>query len=386
MCSDDDACGLVGTLSRMCSSAEAEERQETRQLDRLECKAGTDSRHPKVDPELATKKYRRSAAGREYRAADIRSPDACWQTMAFLMSEVLELDVRPQLSKFAQTPGSYSEVYAYLRDRTRAVRADLHLQQPGVSSTPEFLRSHECCLRFELLSRFLLIGTEGYDEKLGTEAISQTIGPLMAAYRDSHQSGFERSASEPAIRHLMLLLLLTFSPGTLSEHLAALDKSLLRHPLIRSALGACSALQAGDCARFLKYYRAADFLSAVAMSGAADLARLRVLWMLARCSPPGIGDRLRLARVTQMLACGSEEHARQFLELHGVQVDGTGSDSLVVLPKRGGPQGASEHPLLAGGPGASMPERCLFPRGEDDLLAAKFAALGVSRAKIVFGD
>merc|ERR1719456_1730309 len=107
--------------------------------------------------------------------------------MEFLMTEILDFDKNPKPT-FAVPSLPYIEVYSYLRDRTRSCRVDLHLQQPRSTAQRKFIETHECCLRFEMLSLFLLQGesggsTEKYDEKLGLKAISQTIEPLLNAYQ-----------------------------------------------------------------------------------------------------------------------------------------------------------------------------------------------------------
>ena len=74
------------------------------------------------------------------------------ETMTFLMDIVLEADLHSET--FAITP-SFMQIYSYLHDRCRAVRVDLHLQQPWSSQTAAFVTCHEYCLRFEIFARFL---------------------------------------------------------------------------------------------------------------------------------------------------------------------------------------------------------------------------------------
>ena len=74
------------------------------------------------------------------------------ETMTFLMDIVLEADLHSEA--FAITP-SFMQIYSYLHDRCRAVRVDLHLQQPWSSQTAAFVTCHEYCLRFEIFARFL---------------------------------------------------------------------------------------------------------------------------------------------------------------------------------------------------------------------------------------
>lgn len=400
---------IVGELQEMCSRAEAKEREMTRQLDKLEWKIGTDPRHPEVNLSLSTKKYQRSSADKAYRSQDVRTLEACWRTVEYLMTEVMDLDLAPKPAFAVKECVPYIEVYSYLRDRTRAIRVDLHLQQPRSTTQRTFTETHECCLRFEMLSLFLLQGgtggsTEKYDEKLGLKAISQTIEPLLNAYQavrdkqlarsilaeamgdlcldEEDESEVHCSQWEPDMHRYIILLLMAFSPDGLMTHLAKLDRETLCHPLVSFATQVFAAYQTEDYGRFLRCYRTADFLTAVAMSGVVDLARLRSLWLLVRTYPQPVGDRIPLSRICRMLAFADEGHARSFLAFHGVRVVDQGNGPVIVLPKKGTPE-AAQHPLLVGP--NRMPEKCEFPKGADSMLVAKFEALGMSRADIVFG-
>lgn len=399
---------LVGTLEGMCSREEAKEREQTRQLDKLEWKKGSEAKNPEVNLCLATKKYQRSSADKAYKGSDVRTLAACRTTIEFLMTEILDFDIHPKL-EHAVTKVPYIEVYSYLRDRTRSCRVDLHLQQPRSTTKRTFVETHECCLRFELLSLFLLMGgaggsTEKYDPKLGLKAISQTIEPLLNAYqavRDAQKAksilavcglglGLDEgdedaeeadyvSPWEPALHRYIILLLMSFSPEGLLTHLSKLSREILRHPLVSFATQAFAAYQTDDYGLFLRCYRQADFLTAVAMNGLADLARLRALWLLARTYPQPVGDKLALCRLKTVLAFADDGHARDFLSFHGVKV----VENTILLPKKGTSE-ATLCPLL-NGPN-KLPDKCDYPKGADSLLVAKFTALGLSRAHIVFGN
>jgi len=409
---------IIGALSEMCSREEAREREMTRQLDKFEWKKGTDPRNAEVNLAIATKKYQRSSADKAYRPQDVRTLEACWRTMEFLMAEILDFDSptkpKAQFWQFAPQAVPFIEVYSYLRDRTRSCRVDLHLQQPRSTTQRTFIETHECCLRFEMLSFYLLTGesggsTEKYDEKLGLKAISQTIEPLLNAYQavrdkqlaksilaevmggmdlggDDAEGEEFYSGAELAVHRYIILLLVSFSPEGLLTHLAKLSREVLAHPLVSFAIQAWAAFQTDDYGRFLRCYRTADFLTALAMKGLADLARLRALWLLVRTYPQPVGDRLSLSRMKNHLAFASDAHARSFLAFHGVRVvedDGGGhGGAAVALPKKGTPE-AAQHPLLTGP--SRLPEKCEYPKGADSMLEAKYEALGMSRAHIVFG-
>ncbi|CAE7275507.1 Mcm3ap [Symbiodinium sp. CCMP2592] len=378
---------LVGRVEEMCSEEELRQREAERLLDPLEWLAGSEPRAPKADKLLTTKKYQRSAAGKVFAAEEVRSLQACTRTMLFLMTQVLSADVAPE-TPFVVTPSleqaamvllrhwQHMEVYAYLRDRSRAVRQDLHLQQPLSGRSLEFVECHEYCLRFEMLALFLLSprlkpgkgsSQGGYSRHLGLQAISQTIDPLLAAYREirCYQGADAELRNEPAIQRFVVLLLLASSPATLPAHLADLGATVLRHPLLVSAIAACAAFLSGDYVGFLRFYKGADFLSAVALAELADLARVRQLWILSRAYPRSIGDVVKLSALVRLLAFQDEAHARAFLVFHGLVVENgldqdPEGDYRVFLPKKG-----------------SVEE------GPDALLLAKFA--GHSRSDIVLG-
>ncbi|CAJ1362115.1 unnamed protein product [Effrenium voratum] len=404
---------MIGELVGMCSRDEAKEREMTRQLDKFEWKKGTDPRQPEVDLRLACKKYQRSSADKAYKSQDVRSLDACWKTMEYLMREILDFDSNPKPG-YAIQAIPYIEVYSFLRDRTRSIRVDLHLQQPRSTTQRIFVETHECCLRFEMLSLYLLLGrgqnkeaTEKYDTKLGLKAISQTIEPLLNAYQAIHEKQLAKSILaeamggfglddddqedygspfEMASRRYIVLLLMSFAPDEVSSHLSKMHRELLMHPLVSFATEVYAAFHTENYARFLRMYREADFLSAVAMSGVADLARMRALWLLVRTYPQQVGDKIALGKLKNILAFASDDHAKSFLAFHGLQIvidKEWAGGAYIVLPKKGTPEAASL-PLLQGG--ARLPEKCEYPKGADSLLIAKFDSLGLTRAEIALGN
>eukprot|EP00435_Cladocopium_sp_Y103_P044663 s1168_g12.t1 len=337
-----------GLLQAKCSVEEATIRQEQRLLDPLEMRRGCDLRNPEVDFSLATKKYQRSSAGKTFEPSEVRSPETCLETMTFLMDSVLEADLHSEA--FAITP-SFMQIYSYLHDRCRAVRVDLHLQQPWSSQTAAFVTCHEYSLRFEVLSRFLFAkdaknssggyssGNDGsYDEHLGLQAISQTIDPLLAAYRDARLAG-EPFETEAEIQRLVILLLLVTSPNLLPSHLAAMDRELLRDPLILGAVNACADFLSDDYARFLRYVASEGHLVACVLTDLADLARLRLLWLRARAYPKAVGDRWPLKPLAKLLSCDMEV-LQWLLTTYDVDLDDERLEA--VLPRK---DAWANHPL-----------------------------------------
>lgn len=328
-----------GLLRAKCSVEEATLRQQQRLLDPLEMRRGCDLRHPEVDFSLATKKYQRSSAGKTFEPSEVRSPETCLETMTFLMDIVLEADLHSET--FAITP-SFMQIYSYLHDRCRAVRVDLHLQQPWSSQTAAFVTCHEYCLRFEIFARFLFAkdakNGKGYDEHLGLQAISQTIDPLLCAYRDARVKG-QAFETEPEIQRLVILLLLATSPEKLPSHLAAMDGELLRDPLILGAVNACADFLSDDYARFLRYVASESHLVACVLADVAALARLRLLWLRARAYPKAVGDRWQLQPLAKLLSCDMEV-LQSLLTTYDVDLDDERFEA--VLPRK---DAWAKHPL-----------------------------------------
>lgn len=336
---------LVGELQKMCSNEEILTRQQTRQLDRFEIQVdpastGATPDAPTADPSKMVKKYQRSSADKHYMGKDIRSTTACWSTVEYLFTEILTLDETPQPKKFifGNQTVPYLQIYSFIRDRIRAVRVDLHVQQPFSTTTKEYIQTHEVALRFELLSFFLAqqgvgagktakspptrgrgaapaVSTETYDEKMAMKAISQTIEPLLGAYKivreklsnsagggaaaaalssgivsksspssknvvlkrrpgatasspkkgSSEQEPLFLSPKEAVVRRYIVLLTLS-NPSKLAEMLAKMPEECLTDPTLGEALKVAAAYQSGDYVGFFKFYRTCDFLSAVCLA------------------------------------------------------------------------------------------------------------------------
>merc|ERR1712008_5390 len=223
-----------------------------------------------------------------------------------------------------------------------------------------------------------------HDEKHGLQALGQTVEPLLNAYRDLWPSSC--CLPRAAIMHRYIILLLaTASASELAAHLARLDGETLEHTLVRFAMRSAAAFQTGDYARFLRLYQEADFLTAVAMSRAAGLARVRSLFYLVRAYPQAIGDRLHLANVARKLALPSSEAVRKFATSHGLQVvDDVAArgGGFLLLPRRGTPEATQLCWLQNSCPLPQCPAGC----EADAALSAKFESLRLSRSEIVFGQ
>jgi len=72
------------------------------------------------------KKYQRSSADKKYKAEDIRTLSACWNSVFYLFTDVVNLDIKsPKLESgnwkywFKDSKVPYLQIYSFIRDRIR---------------------------------------------------------------------------------------------------------------------------------------------------------------------------------------------------------------------------------------------------------------------------
>jgi hypothetical protein len=287
---------LVGELDMMCSVQEAQLRTETRQVDRFELSASAPNGQVVIDLQKAVKKYQRSSADKKYLATEVRTVGACWRTVEYLINNLLDFDVNPKpgyADICYSSSSSFWEIYSFLRDRLRAVRVDLHVQ--NASTNPLFVTVHEICLRFELLSLFLLWGRDfgdsddrKFDLHLSLTALSQTIDPLANAYAIRANASNEETQREAEITSYILLLSLTSRGGskTFKGHFLKQPELIRNHSLVIEAYETVSDYYAGNWVSFLERYSKSSFLAACCMLPVVNIARTKILWRVVRTNRP----------------------------------------------------------------------------------------------------
>jgi len=329
----------------------------------------------------------------------------------------------------------FTRLYSFLRDRIRAVRVDLHVQQPRSTTTGEYILTHECSLRFEILANMIAKATyvqgDKYDEKLAMKAISQTVEPLLHAYRACRQrkqaidnnnynlliqqgtspsrSGQSRrlpfiSHSEPAVRRFVLLLQIE-DGAQLFVQLAKLPPELLDTPQLTEAIAVFTAFRSKDWTSFLAFYKKADLLSAICLSATADFARYSLLASICLGANASIGDQFTLSHMMDKLSLSKEDdlRAQKWLEYLGLQVvvQGSGSNpdtTVVKIPPR--KELVAGNRLLGVNPQSGVTESLHFEPREvrallqpfyelygirDPMLQAKHLETGLSRTDIIIG-
>ena len=317
---------IQGLLNGMCSEAEIQERQETRQIDKFEMRQDGDlATNAIIDPSRAIKKYQRSSADKKYREEDIRTVAACDQTVEFLAERILDFDINRKSGFCAAAMASdFFDVYSFMRDRLRAIRVDLQIQDAGKDE--RFIKIHEICLRFELLSMHLLGAEPGQarnvDLQMSLTSLSQTIDPLLAAYRRSGSSG------RSEIHQYILLLGLAGDMKTFKIHLLKWGYKIATPETLQVA----GIYYAQDYHRFLKEaFASLDFLSLCALIPVFSNVRKNLLKQLVSCSRPylvkqSVGspaiprepEMLPVRVLKEMLCMEDERVLLEFLNFHGI--------------------------------------------------------------------
>lgn len=326
---------LVGQLDTMCSLEEARLRTETRQIDKFEMEAD----QMRIDVAKAVKKYQRSSADKKYLPQEVRTVSACWRSLEYLIHTVLDFDLNPKPG-FSHPcySASYFDIYSFMRDRLRAVRVDLHVQ--NLLQNPAFIKVHEYCLRFELLSLFLLWGRDfggsedrKFDLHLSLTALSQTIDPLTAAYAKKKDEQEDNVDVEAEITKYVLLLSLTSRGGskTFKGHYLRQSERIRSNPHVRFAYQTVMDYYSGNYEIFLRKFITADFLTACAMLPVVNTARTRILWTMVRTNrpffprkdtpmPPPRPEKISFIYLCQILAFQDSNQCKSFLEFHGLDV------------------------------------------------------------------
>ncbi|KAK4046688.1 actin cytoskeleton and mitosis protein [Microbotryomycetes sp. JL201] len=162
----DEATNFVGKCTEMCPEWEREEREYQNNVDPLERYPGT----TRIDPVRAVKAFHRPAAGNEQPLPeDVRPPAVLKTTLDYLFHQVL-----PKHPMHVTHP--------FLRDRTRAVRQDLTMQNVRDASAIE---CNERIARYHVLSIGTMREQLSFSESQELEQLRKVLKSLNEFYDDA---------------------------------------------------------------------------------------------------------------------------------------------------------------------------------------------------------
>jgi hypothetical protein len=232
----------------MCPEFEMIDRQVTNDVSLFEAQIPFNPPQGKliIDPHRAVKKFRRSAAGNYELSEDLRPPEVLLATTIYLMKEVLG-DQRWPANNV-----SFAVIYAFIRDRLRAIRTDLTLQNcKNVFS----IRIHELTIRFLIAAGHLLCEEEraAFEPQQNNEQLNGCLSSLREMYKTVR-------LTQPANLPILLKyeaefqaysIILSVDKKEAAVAISSLPVDLLQNELIQVALEAYSAFQQTNFIKFL---------------------------------------------------------------------------------------------------------------------------------------
>lgn len=168
---------FVGLCQEMCPEWERHEREIHLDVNKFERLLTTNSEITKIDHQLAIKKYHRPAAGNEAPLPEeVRPPHILKKTLHYLIDAILIID------------SDFADRHKFIRDRTRAIRQDIIMQQRHINKNPILLEMviemHEEIARFHILSSHILSSQPLaiFDPFQNTEQLRKVLQSLMEFY------------------------------------------------------------------------------------------------------------------------------------------------------------------------------------------------------------
>eukprot|EP01062_Namystynia_karyoxenos_P045677 TRINITY_DN33984_c0_g1_i1.p1 TRINITY_DN33984_c0_g1~~TRINITY_DN33984_c0_g1_i1.p1 ORF type:complete len:561 (+),score=183.22 TRINITY_DN33984_c0_g1_i1:79-1683(+) len=328
---DEPGGGVAGRCDAMCPASLLDKGQRSR---RFEGSGG----------ERAVKAYERPAAGAAPDPREVRTAGALVRTCRFLASEVLAQAAPPLGSGSA----SSAQLYAFLANRLRAVRADFGVQGEGARGVHQ-IRCAELAARFHAAAPALLsaCGPADYDARLNCDMLDDTLShrllPLYRGYSAVRQSP---EAAEAALRHSgelcgLWLLHQALPPGDdwrhapppSSQHalswLARELPSAASHPCVRSAGAVAARLLAEDWGGVLRAAPRLPWLQQALLYRVAP--RARILHFAAVWKAVAKQEALLVAPLTRELCCVDDDDTRRLLRLWGLRLSPCGTR---LLPRQ----------------------------------------------------
>lgn len=233
----------------MCPEFEMIDRQVTNDVSLFEAQIPFNPPQGKliIDPRRAVKKFRRSAAGNYELAEDLRPPEVLLATTVYLMKDVLGDERWPTNSV------PFSVLYAFIRDRLRAIRTDLTLQNCKNLSS---IRIHELSIRFLIAAGHLLCEEEraAFEPQQNNEQLNGCLSALREMYKTVRLTGNNSPANDLLkyeTEFQAYSIILSVDKKEAAVAISALPVDLLQNESIQVALEAYSAFQQTNYIKFM---------------------------------------------------------------------------------------------------------------------------------------
>jgi hypothetical protein len=211
-------------------------RQDDRDLSVFEQIPGTGSSRvgdaPRVDYDLAVKKYKRPGAGTRIDPKTVRTPETLIRVVTYLVTEVLD-----------RTDVDYREIFLFMSDRLRAVRGDYVCQ--GVRSA-QYVLALEVMVRFHIYSIHVLLDAQDIDPTQNIAECTKSLKSLLELYDDGLVS-----ANESEFRAYDLLFSLKSRTNSPMAVLRSLPPAILASASFVSAYAVVTAVRNNDWASLL---------------------------------------------------------------------------------------------------------------------------------------
>ena len=252
---------------------------------------------PHIKAQWCLKKYVRAAADRTMNDPKyLRPPIMLACTMEYLTDNILDVD----LVGIAQTPYAYnqkkdllSEIYAFVCDRTRAIRQDFSII--GHKCHKHYIQIYEKVARFHLLASNQCVGMSSFDQKINSDQLTDTLASLRESYqlvrglkewlmisrKPINPENVYQSPNEDEF-YAYSLLCYQDQPSTLEKFMSVMPKSIRSSSHIHAALQLISLFRGGNFVRYFRMLTKVPYLFSCAVINTMQEARKRALTIMAK--------------------------------------------------------------------------------------------------------
>lgn len=254
--------------------------------------------------------------------------------MDYLLEEVLDAMNAP-----------FSDKHKFVRDRTRAIRQDIIVQQRAIKANSEWtlhvVRLHEEIARFHILSGHCLceLGFSEFDPFQNTEQLRKVLQSLQEYYTDirselSSASGprdsflMESLANEAEFR--AYLLLTHAEDQEVFRRALAFPPAVFHTAQVQFAMSCVSAFHQADYVRYFRMIVAADYLQACLMHTHFTKLRSKALEIMSRAFSSK--DGLPAADVARWLSIETMEELAEFVDKFGGKIDSNAGTIIYLVP------------------------------------------------------